>query len=318
MVLVLVMVLVVGTVGGFDIETESGLKMDYLTHPERCDKVAVERQLVDIHYIGYLESGEQFDSSYDRQQTVRFLLGAGQVIRGWEEGVLGMCVTEKRRLFVPPELGYGDQGYGSVPGGAKVYFDLELVDVTEPPPPVNIFKQIDTNMDQGVTREELTLYLRQQAEALQLAGGEQGEEGKRILEGQLYLNGVEEIFSREDVDKDGFVSHAEFTGPKTDDVLEAARLQAAQAAQPPPPPNVFRQMDANMDQHISKEELAAYLKQQAESWQQAGGEQGEEGRKILEGQLYLNRVEEIFSHEDVDKDGFVSHDEFSGPKHDEL
>merc|ERR1712080_250249 len=54
------------------------------------------------------------------------------------------------------------------------------------------------------------------------------------------------------------------------------------------------------------------------SWQQAGGEQGEEGRKILEGQLYLNRVEEIFSHEDVDKDGFVSHDEFSGPKHDEL
>merc|ERR1712133_362480 len=113
-----------------------------------------------------------------------------------------------------------------------------------------------------------------------------------------------EIFSREDIDKDGFVSHAEFTGPKHDDVM--------QAVQPQKPPNVFRHMDTNLDQFISKEELAMYLKQQA------GGPQGEEGRKILEGQLYLNRVEEIFSLEDVDKDGFVSHAEFSGPKHDEL
>jgi len=309
MELVMVMV-VVATVSGFDIETESGLKMDYLAHPERCDKVAIEGYLVDIHYIGYLESGQQFDSSYDRQQPVRFLLGARQVIRGWEEGVLGMCVTEKRRLFVPPELGYGDQGYGSVPAGAKVYFDIELVDVTEPPKPINIFKQIDTNQDQAVSREELTVYLKQQAEIAAAAGGEQGEEGKKILEGQLYLNGVEEIFSREDIDKDGFVSHAEFTGPKHDDVM--------QAVQPQKPPNVFRHMDTNLDQFISREELAVYLKQQAESMQQAGGDQGEEGRKILEGHLYLNRVEEIFSHEDVDKDGFVSHAEFSGPKHDEL
>jgi len=308
----IVLVVVVGAVMGFDIEMDSGLKMDYILDPVTCDKSAIEGNVLDLHYIGYLESGEQFDSSYDRQQPMKFILGAGQVIKGWEEGVLGMCVTEKRRLVIPPSLAYGDQGFGTtIPAGATLTFDVELMDSVEPPKPVNVFKQIDTNFDQAISKDEMTTFLKQEAETMQQAGGEVGQEGQKILDGQLYLNRVEEIFSHEDLDKDGFVSHAEFQGPKHDD-------HVVQNVQPPKPPNVFRQMDANFDQAISKDELTNYLKQQAESMHQAGGQMGEEGKKILEGQLYLNRVEEIFSHEDVDKDGFIAHAEFQGPKHDEL
>ena len=85
------------------------------------------------------------------------------MIKGWEEGILGMCVGEKRQLIVPPELGYGDQGAGDIiPGGATLYFDVELLDTEDGPVPVNVFKQIDLNEDSMLSREELSGYLKQQ------------------------------------------------------------------------------------------------------------------------------------------------------------
>ena len=74
-----------------------------------------------------------------------------------------MCVNEKRKLTIPPELGYGDQGAGDViPGGATLVFDIELLNVEDGPAPVNVFKQIDTNGDQNIAREELSAYLKSQ------------------------------------------------------------------------------------------------------------------------------------------------------------
>ena len=85
------------------------------------------------------------------------------MIKGWDEGIVGMCVGEKRKLTVPPELGYGDQGAGDViPGGATLVFDIELLDTEEGPAPVNVFAEIDENTDNNIDREELAGYLMKQ------------------------------------------------------------------------------------------------------------------------------------------------------------
>ena len=88
---------------------------------------------VAAHYLGTLQDGTKFDSSYDRGQPFTFLLGKGTVIKGWDEGLLGMKVGGKRKLIIPPNLGYGNQGAGGViPPGATLLFDIELVAVESP------------------------------------------------------------------------------------------------------------------------------------------------------------------------------------------
>merc|ERR1711874_756866 len=150
---------------------ESGLKVELLSKPDSCDKMARNGDMLTMHYTGTLEDGTKFDSSVDRNEPFKFQIGVGQVIKGWEEGVLGMCVGEKRKLIVPPELGYGDQGAGDIiPGGATLYFDIELLETEDGPPPVNVFKQIDNDVDNQISREELSGYLKQQVEAMQQAG----------------------------------------------------------------------------------------------------------------------------------------------------
>merc|ERR1712186_196659 len=198
-------------------ETESGLKVENVSKPDTCDKVARNGDMLSMHYVGTLESGAKFDSSYDRSEPFKFQIGVGQVIRGWEEGVFGMCIGEKRKLIVPPELGYGDQGAGQViPGGATLYFDIELLETESGPAPVNVFKQIDIDNDAALSREELSTYLKEQVEAMAQAGGEQAEQAQEMLKDQDKL--VEEIFSHEDKDKDGYISHEEFSGPKHDEL----------------------------------------------------------------------------------------------------
>lgn len=85
---------------------------------------------VTVHYTGTLDDGSKFDSSLDRGEPFSFVLGAGQVIQGWEQGFEGMKVGGKRTLIIPSELGYGDRGAGDrIPGGATLHFDVELLAV---------------------------------------------------------------------------------------------------------------------------------------------------------------------------------------------
>jgi peptidylprolyl isomerase len=81
-----------------------------------------------VHYTGWLEDGTKFDSSYDRGQPIEFMQGAHRVITGWDEGFEGMHVGGKRRLFIPWQLAYGEQGRGQIPPKANLIFDIELVD----------------------------------------------------------------------------------------------------------------------------------------------------------------------------------------------
>ena len=92
---------------------------------------AVAGKVVEVHYVGVAwKTGKQFDASWDRLDTFKFGLGKGQVIRGWDQGVAGMKVGGRRRLTIPPELGYGSRGAGGViKGGETLVFVVDLVDV---------------------------------------------------------------------------------------------------------------------------------------------------------------------------------------------
>jgi FKBP-type peptidyl-prolyl cis-trans isomerase FkpA len=113
--------------------TPSGLQIQDLVVGTGAEAVA--GHAVSVHYTGWLRNpdgtaGKKFDSSVDRGQPFEFPLGGGRVIRGWDEGVAGMKVGGKRKLVIPPELGYGARGAGGViPPGATLIFDVELLGV---------------------------------------------------------------------------------------------------------------------------------------------------------------------------------------------
>ncbi len=108
--------------------TESGLIYEDIT-PGEGDEATAGR-MVSVHYTGWLTDGSKFDSSKDRNDPFTFPLGAGHVIKGWDEGVQGMKAGGVRKLTIPPQLGYGARGAGGViPPNATLVFEVELLKV---------------------------------------------------------------------------------------------------------------------------------------------------------------------------------------------
>ena len=110
------------------ITTNSGLKYEDLS--DGAGPAAKAGDTVEVHYTGWLTDGKKFDSSHDRKQPFAFQLGAGRVIKGWDEGVAGMKVGGKRKLTIPPALGYGARGAGNViPANAELVFEVDLLKI---------------------------------------------------------------------------------------------------------------------------------------------------------------------------------------------
>lgn len=137
--------------------TDSGLR--YAITEQGEGEAAEAGNLVYVHYTGTLEDGTQFDSSYDRGEPFQFILGAGQVIPGWDEGIALLHVGGKATLVIPPELAYGDRGAGGViPPDATLIFEVELVRTEPgPPPPPEAPAEVD-EADYTTTESGLKYY----------------------------------------------------------------------------------------------------------------------------------------------------------------
>jgi FKBP-type peptidyl-prolyl cis-trans isomerase len=105
----------------------SRLRIEDLT--EGTGPAAKTGDRVEVHYTGWLPDGKKFDSSKDHGEPFEFRLGAGKVIKGWDQGVVGMKVGGKRKLTIPPSLGYGSKGLGPIPPNSELIFEIELLKI---------------------------------------------------------------------------------------------------------------------------------------------------------------------------------------------
>jgi len=139
------------------------------TECEDSDKVKVGDQL-GMHYTGTIDKsskagtpGSKFDSSRDRGSPFETKIGVGQVIKGWDAGLIGLCKGAKATLVIPPEEGYGASGAGgAIPGGATLNFDVEVMSIAEGPPEPNLFVELDTDKDAKLTKEEVLAHFKKQ------------------------------------------------------------------------------------------------------------------------------------------------------------
>ncbi|KOS23415.1 FK506-binding protein 2 [Escovopsis weberi] len=100
-----------------------------VTRKVECDRKSKNGDTLRMHYTGTLLDGTKFDSSLDRNQAFEFTIGSGQVIQGWEQGLLDMCPGEERTLTIPPEMAYGNRRIGPIPAGSTLKFDVKLVEI---------------------------------------------------------------------------------------------------------------------------------------------------------------------------------------------
>ncbi|XP_005099878.1 peptidyl-prolyl cis-trans isomerase FKBP2 [Aplysia californica] len=125
---VLMEILVQGSEASNNKKLQIGVKRR--ADPEKCKIKSRKGDILHMNYSGKLEDGTEFDSSYSRNQPFVFTLATGQVIKGWDQGLLNMCEDEKRKLVIPPEMGYGDRGAPpKIPGGATLIFEVELLKI---------------------------------------------------------------------------------------------------------------------------------------------------------------------------------------------
>ena len=178
------------------------LKVRVYEGPTECDEadeVKVGDQL-GMHYTGMIdessktgEPGTQFDSSRDRG-IFEVTIGVGELIDGWDKGIIGLCKGAKAILVIPPEMGYGSGGAGDViPGGATLKFDVEVVSVSEPPPQPNLFEVLDVDQDGMLTPAEIVVHFQQEDPNAEIPP---------------------DLMTNEDTNEDGVISWEEFGGPR--------------------------------------------------------------------------------------------------------
>ncbi len=135
----------------------SEAQIEYIEHEKGTGPAAENGDTVAVHYIGTLMDGTEFDNSHKRGDPIKFPLGQGRVIQGWDQGIAMMNVGGKATLIIPPELGYGARGAGgAIPPNATLKFEVELVDVEKPRKPAIVDSVDYTTTESGLKYVDLT------------------------------------------------------------------------------------------------------------------------------------------------------------------
>ncbi|KAK9513666.1 hypothetical protein VZT92_027181 [Zoarces viviparus] len=182
---------------------EPEVKIEVLHKPFMCYRKSKYGDMLLVHHEGFLESnGTLFFSSREHgdKNPVWFTLGIQEVLKGWDKGLKNMCTGERRKLTVPPSLGYGKEGKGKIPPSSTLIFDIELMEIRNGPRSHESFREMDLNDDWKLCREEVKEYLMKEFEKHGYSPNDTDHEAM-----------VEDIFKNEDEDKDGFISAREFT-----------------------------------------------------------------------------------------------------------
>jgi len=171
--------------------------------PTECidtDRIKVADR-VGIHYVGTIDSssatgepGAEFDSSRKRDLVLDVVVGVGDMIEGWDVGLMGLCKGAKAVVVIPPEMAYGDSGVGeAIPGGATLRFDIEVVSVDGPPPVLDIFTELDVDENGFLSPEEIDVHFKKEGPNAEMPP---------------------DLMANDDANGDGVISREEFGGPK--------------------------------------------------------------------------------------------------------
>ncbi|KAG8442954.1 hypothetical protein GDO86_011682 [Hymenochirus boettgeri] len=182
---------------------EPEVQIQVLEKPFICRRKTKNGDMLLVHSEGFLEkNGTMFYSTYKENngQPVWFTLGIKEVIKGWDKGLQDMCIGEKRKITVPPSLGYGKEGKGKIAPDSTLIFVIDLMEIRNGPRSHESFQEMDLNDDWKLSKAEVKAYLKAEFEK---HGSEVNETHHEVL--------VESIFEKEDEDSDGFISAREFT-----------------------------------------------------------------------------------------------------------
>nr|XP_020636006.1 peptidyl-prolyl cis-trans isomerase FKBP14 [Pogona vitticeps] len=190
------------TLGAGALIPEPEVKIEVIHKPFVCKRKTKLGDMLLVHYEGFLEKNRSlFHSTHQHNdgQPTWFTLGIKEVIPGWDKGLTEMCVGEKRKLTVPPSLAYGKEGKGKIPPESTLVFSIDLLEIRNGPRSHESFQEMDLNDDWKLSKQEVKVYLKKEFER---HGAPVNDTHHDIL--------VEDIFDKEDEDKDGFISAREF------------------------------------------------------------------------------------------------------------
>ncbi|NXL47246.1 FKBP9 isomerase, partial [Podilymbus podiceps] len=307
---------------------KDGITIEDQHVPESCERRSQSGDFIRYHYNGTLLDGTLFDSSYSRNRTYDTYVGKGYVIAGMDEGLLGVCTGEKRRIIIPPHLGYGEEGRGKIPGSAVLVFDIHVVDFHNPSDSVSITVNYKPSNCTVLSKKGDYLKYHYNASLLDgtLLDSTMTVEKHLLEEEGKFTYGLKgnTLFSVSE-DKDPSLPFVVTEGEVPGSAVLVFDIELLELVSGLPEgymfvwngevsPNLFEEIDQNHDGEVLLKEFSEYIQAQVDSGK----------GKLAPGFDFEKIVQNMFTNQDRDGNGKVTAEEFklkdqeAKEEHDEL